>query len=182
MLEHWRTLHLIVSVHLTDVVRHPEQSLTRRIRNSPLCQIASRRVDIRPGDAWRAQSREELGDPEGEVEGLAGVEAGVAHRLVAVVEVGVEDLLGAAEALGDVVAGELDVDAARPGALGPVGGEEAGDLGQDVVEVAGLLAAGAVKVLPCIGSQAHTTGWPASRTAAQQRRQARPRPGRRPCG
>jgi hypothetical protein len=57
--------------------------------------------------------------------GLAGVEAGVAHRLVAGAEVGVEDLLGAAEALGDVVAGELDVDAAGPGALGAVGGEEA---------------------------------------------------------
>ena len=51
------------------------------------------------------------------------------------------DLVGAAEALGDVVAGELDVDAARPGALGAVRPDEAGDLAEDVVEVAGLAAA-----------------------------------------
>ena len=87
----------------------------------------SRRVNI-PGRVEGHTLRRQLGDAEGQVEALAAVEAGVAHRLVAVVEVGVEDLLGAAEALGDVVAGELDVHAAGPGALGPVGGEEAGDL------------------------------------------------------
>ena len=48
-----------------------------------------------------------LGDPEGQVERLAAVEPGVAHRLVAGVEVGVEDLVGPAQALGHVVAGEL---------------------------------------------------------------------------
>ena len=53
---------------------------------------------------------------------------GIAHRLVAVVEVGVRQPVGAAEALGDVLAGQLDVDAARPRALGPVGPHEAGDL------------------------------------------------------
>ena len=46
--------------------------------------------------------RIELGDAEREVEALAAVEPRVAHRLVAVVELGVEDLVGAAEALGDV--------------------------------------------------------------------------------
>ena len=77
---------------------------------------------------------------EGEVEALAAVEARVAHRLVAVVEVGVGHRVGAAEALGDVLAGELDVDAAGPRALGAVGAHEAGDLADDVVEVAGLAA------------------------------------------
>src|SRR5581483_12357898 len=63
------------------------------------------------GDASGAQ---QLGDLEGEVQALTGVEAGVAHRLVAVVEVGVAELVGTAEALRDVVARELDVHAARP--------------------------------------------------------------------
>jgi hypothetical protein len=53
--------------------------------------------------------------------------------------VAVEDLLGAAEALGHVVAGELDVDPARDGALGPVDGEEGAQLGHDVVEAARLV-------------------------------------------
>ena len=57
-----------------------------------------------------------LGDEEGQLEGLLGVEAGVAGRLVAAGQVDVGDVLGAAEALGDVLAGELDVDAARVGA------------------------------------------------------------------
>ena len=71
---------------------------------------------------------DQLGDPERQVEALAGVQPGVAHRLVAVVEVGVGHGVGAAEALGDVLAGQLDVDAARPRALGPVGPDEPGDL------------------------------------------------------
>jgi acyl carrier protein len=64
---------------------------------------------------------EQLGDPKGEVDTLSGVQPRVAHRLVAVVEVGVRQLIAAAETLGDVLAGELDVDAARPGAFGSVG-------------------------------------------------------------
>ena len=66
------------------------------------------------------QSAQELGDAEGEVERLPPVQPGVAGRRVAQRELLLEDVLRPAEALGDVVAGELDVDAARPGALGPV--------------------------------------------------------------
>ena len=51
-----------------------------------------------------------------------------------------EDVLDPAEALGDVVAGQLDVHAAGPGALRAVDGEEARGSRQDVVEVAGLAA------------------------------------------
>ncbi len=48
----------------------------------------------------------------------------------------------AAEAFGDVLAGQLDVDPARPGALRPVGVDEPCDLADDVLEVAGLSTAG----------------------------------------
>jgi cellulose synthase (UDP-forming) len=91
---------------------------------------------------------QELGDPEGEVERLAGVEPGVAHGLVAGAQVGVEDLLGAAEALGDVVAGELDVHPAGPGADGLVCPEEPGDLGHHGVEMACLATTGGGERVP----------------------------------
>src|SRR5262249_53409509 len=81
------------------------------------------------------------GDPERQVEGLAAVEAGVARGLVPVAQVAFGDVLPAAHALGDVVAGELDVDAARVGAERAVHLEEAGDLVQHVIEVAGPVAA-----------------------------------------
>ena len=125
---------------------------------------------------------EQLGDAEGEVERLAAVEAGVAHRLVAVVELGVEDLLGAAEALGDVVAGQLDVDAAGPGALGRWARKKPAISARTSSKWRVLRPLGAVKVLPCIGSHAHTTGWPASRDGPQQRRQPLLDVARRPCG
>ena len=70
------------------------------------------------------------------------VEPRVAGRLVALVQVVLEDLVAAADALGDVVAGELDVDAAGVGAERAVDLEEALDLVQHVVEAAGLVAAG----------------------------------------
>src|SRR5579863_2593130 len=60
-----------------------------------------------------------IGDEEGQVQGLAAVEPGVARRLVAVVQVAFRHVLTAADALGHVVAGELDVDAARVGAERP---------------------------------------------------------------
>ena len=73
---------------------------------------------------------------------LHPVEPRVADRLVAVAEVDLGELLAAADALGDVVAGELDVDAAGPGAERAVHVEEALDLLDDVVEAAGLVARG----------------------------------------
>ena len=70
------------------------------------------------------------------------VQARVAQRLVARRERGLVDLLRAAEALGDVVAGELDVDAAGEGADGAVRLEEAAHLVDDVVEATRLVAGG----------------------------------------
>src|ERR1700748_284753 len=55
----------------------------------------------------------QVGDAEGQVQGLAAVEPGVARGLVPLAQVGFGDVHAAADALGDVVAGELDVDAAR---------------------------------------------------------------------
>jgi hypothetical protein len=77
---------------------------------------ASARGRQRPGGCRAITRPHQLGDAEGEVERLAGVEARVAERLVAVVELLLEHLLGAAEALGHVLARDLEVDAAGPGA------------------------------------------------------------------
>src|SRR5438128_2357168 len=88
---------------------------------------------------------EQLDEPalgEGDVERLPRIQARVAQRRVVVVEVALHDSLRAAEALGDVLAGELEVDAARPRALGQTGREEALDLGHDVSEAAGLVPRG----------------------------------------
>ena len=75
----------------------------------------------RPGSgagSRRATSgAEQLGDAEGQVERLAAVEPGVAGGGVALVELALDDVLDPTEALGDVVAGQLDVDAAGPGPL-----------------------------------------------------------------
>ncbi len=92
----------------------------------------------------RAHDRdpEHLGDEEGQLQALLVVQPRVADRLVPRGEGGVVDLLGAAQALGDVVAGELDVQAARHRAQRAVHLEEAADLVDDVVEPAGLVAAG----------------------------------------
>src|SRR4051794_26043013 len=83
-----------------------------------------------------------LRDEEGELQGLPGVQPRVAGALVAAVEVLVADLHGPAEALGDVLTGQLDVDAAGPRAQGPVDVEEAEHLVDDAVEVPGLVAGG----------------------------------------
>src|SRR4051794_34165985 len=57
-----------------------------------------------------------LGDQKGELEGLVAVQPGIAERLVPADQIGLDQVVAAADALGDVVAGELDVHAARPGA------------------------------------------------------------------
>ena len=141
-----------------------------------------------PGDRrWshlrRASGAQHLGDEEGQLERLHPVQARVAHRLVAVAEVDLGDLLAAADALGDVVAGELDVDAAGPGAERAVHVEEALHLVDHVLEAAGLVArVDASKVLPCIGSQTQATSTPGGGDLLDQRRAARRGSGRRPSG
>src|SRR5918995_5821302 len=84
----------------------------------------------------------ERGDHEGEVQRLAAIEPGVARRFVAVVQIVLDYLVAPADALGHVVAGELDVDAPRMGAEHAVHLEEAGDLVEDVVQPPGLVSVG----------------------------------------
>src|SRR4051794_22479562 len=83
----------------------------------------------------------ELGHPERQIEGLPAIEARVARRLVTQRKILFRDLVPAADALGDVVAGELDVDSARVRAQGVVNLEEARHLVEHVVDAAGLVTA-----------------------------------------
>src|SRR5215218_4421197 len=106
--------------------------MTRRMASVGRVTVSDRRSISSP--------TQHLRDEEGELERLAGVQPGVAGRLVPAVEVLVADLHRAAEALGDVLTGELDVDATGPGAQRPVDVEEAQHLVDDAVEVAGLVA------------------------------------------
>src|SRR3546814_7709519 len=66
---------------------------------------------------------------------------GVAVGVVAVAQRLVADRLGAADALGDVLPGHLEVDAAGVAALGAVHSEEVLHLGQHAVEGPRLVAA-----------------------------------------
>src|SRR5699024_2649342 len=96
----------------------------------------------RPIRFGSAGGGDQLGEVEREVDALAAVEPGIADRLVPGIEVGVGQLVRPADALGDVGAGELDVDSARPRALGTMSLDEAGDLADDLVEGACLAAVG----------------------------------------
>ena len=68
-------------------------------------------------------------------------------------------------AFGDVVPGEFEVDATGMGAQGPVDFEEAGDFGEDVVEVT-VSALAVVEVLACIGSHTQAAGMPLAVTSS----------------
>src|SRR4029077_1227462 len=80
----------------------------------------------------------QLRDLEREIQRLACVQARGAERGVSGVELLLGEPVAAAETLGDVVAGDLDVDAAGPRARVAVHREEALDLTHDVPEVARL--------------------------------------------
>src|SRR5215831_11886392 len=66
------------------------------------------------------------GDAEGQVQGLAAVKSGIARGLVAVAEIAFGDVVPPADAFGDVISGEFDVDAARMSTQAAVHLEEAG--------------------------------------------------------
>src|ERR1700686_1580595 len=84
----------------------------------------------------------EFGDQESPVDRLLGIEAGIADRVIAVVEILIGDGAGAADALGDVLAGHFQMDAAGMGALRRVDGAERLHLRHDAVERTGLVAGG----------------------------------------
>ena len=120
---------------------------------------------------------EQLGQQEGEVDRLLGVEPRIADRVVAVLEIGVGDHARAARALGDVLAGHLQMDAAAVGALGAVNREEGLHLRQDAVERPGLVAG-----LRRDGVAVHRIARPHHDLAlALDRAHHAPATGRRPC-
>src|SRR5579871_520526 len=83
---------------------------------------------------------EHVGEQERELDRLRGVEARVAVGVVAVGEPLVGDRDRAARAFGHVLAGHLDVDAARVRTLGAVHGEEAAHFVKDAIERPRLVA------------------------------------------
>ena len=83
----------------------------------------------------------------------------------------VEHLLGAAEALGDVLAGQLDVHAAGPHAGGLAGGEEAAQLAHHVVEAPCLVTALVHERVPVHRVARPHDGVAGHRHRPQQRRQ-----------
>src|SRR6476660_9668000 len=84
--------------------------------------------------------REQFGDQESHVDRLLGIEAGIADRVIAIVEILVGNGARAADAFGDVLAGHFQMDAAGVAALRRMDGEERLHLGQDLVERTGLVA------------------------------------------
>ncbi|MCO5546650.1 hypothetical protein L7F22_000084 [Adiantum nelumboides] len=116
----------------------------RRRTNGPLVREVRTRGPFVQRGAGRGASAgsaaQHLRDEERQLQALLGVQPRVAGRLVAAGEVGVGDPLRTAEALGDVLAGDLDVDAAGVRAERAVHLEEALHLVDDPVEVPGLVA------------------------------------------
>src|SRR5699024_5265019 len=98
------------------------------------------RVGRTASSAGRRLVAEHLRDQEGQLQRLLRVQTRVAGGLVTARQVDIGDGHGAAEALGDVLTGQLDVDATRVGAQRTVDLEEALDLIDDFVEVTGLVA------------------------------------------
>ena len=101
----------------------------------------------------------QLGDMEGEVERLACVQPRVAERRIGVVELLLGEAVAPAEALGDVVAGDLEVDAARatfPPAWWTAKNPSISAMMWPKSRV--FRPAAVLNVFACIGSQTQTTG------------------------
>src|SRR5215208_498156 len=84
---------------------------------------------------------EQFRDQDSHVDRLLGVEPGIAHGVIAIVEILIRDRARAADAFGYVLAGHFQMDAAGMGALRGVDGEERLHLRQDTVERPRLVAA-----------------------------------------
>src|SRR5712671_4030202 len=90
-----------------------------------------------PAEAFFLQK---LGKQKRQLDRLFGVQARIAEGVVAIVEVFFADGAGAAGTFRDILAGHLQVDAARIGAFRLMNGEKRLDLGQDAIERPGLVA------------------------------------------
>src|SRR5579875_1596314 len=76
------------------------------------------------------------------LQGLSGVQPRVTGRFIAVREVGVSDVVSAAETFGDVLAGEFDMQSARNRAERLMDLEKSHDFFDDVIEMPRLQPAG----------------------------------------
>src|SRR5260370_830950 len=85
---------------------------------------------------------EQFRDQESHVDRLLGIEAGIADRVISIVEILIGDGARAADAFGHVLAGHFQMDAAGMGAFRRVNREERLHFRQDAVERAGLVARG----------------------------------------
>src|SRR5215468_9934138 len=83
---------------------------------------------------------QELGDQEGHVDGLFGIEAGIAGCVVAVAQILMRDGARAAKTFGDILPGHLQVNAAGMSAFGGVYAEERLHFREDAVERPCLVA------------------------------------------
>src|SRR5229473_1049549 len=113
----------------------PRNDARSRIRGKPANATVS--VAVR---SPLALPLKRLGDLEGEFERLAGVEPRVAMRQVIGAEALLAELLGAADAFGDVLAGQLEMHPAGVAALGEMDREGAVHLVEDAVEHPCLVA------------------------------------------
>src|SRR6185369_107940 len=75
-----------------------------------------------------------LSNQEGQLEGLGCIETRVAMGVVAIGQSFLGDRLGAADALGDVLAGHLEMDTTGVRAFRAMHGEEALHLREDAIE------------------------------------------------
>ncbi|MBG9885452.1 hypothetical protein ABE10_02390, partial [Bacillus toyonensis] len=101
-----------------------------------------------------------LGDEKGQLEALHVVEPGIAEGLVPRGQTRLVDLLRPAQALGDVIAGELHVDAARERAHGAMRLEEPAHLVHHVIEATGFVSGGRGDAVPM-----HRIGHPERKSA-----------------
>src|SRR4030095_2667536 len=111
--------------------------VARQSRSKSKSRCGRHRLDLGP-----AFLLEQVGDQEGHVDRLFGIETGIADRVIAVVEVLVGDGAGAADAFGDVLPGHFQMHAAGMCPFRRVDGEERLHLRQHPVERAGLVARG----------------------------------------
>ena len=155
--------------------RVPARSSQPRFRVPPLAASPD------PARSWAPPSHVAR-DPHRDLERLLVVEPRIDAALVRALEAGLVEPARAADALGDVVAGELEVNAAEARAELRRGARSSSRARSTILSNRRvLMPCGVVSVLPCIGSHTHSTRAAGRAHRLDQRRQLRAHLGRRPC-
>src|SRR5690348_11585828 len=89
-----------------------------------------------------------FGDQERELQRLCGIQPRIAVRMVSLGETFIGDCCRTPDALGYVLARHFDMDPAGMGSFGAMDGEEGLHLGENALERARLVAAGAFDEIP----------------------------------